>query len=56
MDFLRKNYPCLAVFIMTKGGMKNELNRYMEHCKTFEDGDSAFYSAYVHGWLLPRLQ
>ena len=55
MDYLKENFPCLAVFLMNKTGMKRELNRYMEHCKSFKDGDSANYSAYVHGWFLPKL-
>ena len=56
MDYLRGNYPCLALFLMNKGGMKNYHKRYMEHCKTFKDYDVFNYSAYVHGYFLPMLQ
>ena len=35
--------------------MDNELTRYMEECKKYENSNNN-YSTYVHGYFLPWLQ
>ena len=54
-NWLKLNYPSLALFIMKEMDCLKELMEYQKFCKDCEFGDYLSYSLYIHGWLLPWL-
>ena len=55
LKYLKKNYPCLAIFVLKGMGMDAEITKYMQECKTYER-DFRRYSIYIHGYWLPWLE
>ena len=55
MKHLEQYYPCLYIYVIRKRGMDNELDRYMQECKKYENSNYN-YSMYVHGYFIPWLQ
>ena len=54
LGWLKEFYPSLAIYLMNRSGMKDELRDYMECCKKLVDGEQVKdYSRYIHGWLIP---
>ena len=54
-NWLKLNYPSLALFIMKEMDCLKELMEYQKFCKDCEFGDYLNYSLYIHGWLIPWL-
>merc|ERR1719266_496386 len=55
LAYLREKYLAMYLFIMTKKGMKEEMENYQVECKALED-DWENFSSYVHGYWLPYIQ
>ena len=53
MTYLSLFYPSLKVFVLKHTDQFEQLQMYMDECKTFEQGDSSFYVYYLHGYLFP---
>ena len=37
IDYLGQWYPCLAIYVMKKRGMIDELEKYMQKCKSYKN-------------------
>ena len=55
LNFLGERYPDLCIFVMKKRGMQDELQEYMDRCRSYEN-DPERYTLYIRGYWLPYLQ
>ena len=54
-EYLKKLYPSLFIFVLTKKGLIEELENFMKQCEGFKD-DPRRYTHYVLGFLLPHFE
>ena len=56
-EILRKGYPRMYIYVMTRIGMHDKVKEYREECKKLENAEEATqYSYYIHGWFLVWLE
>ena len=55
-EILRKGYPRMYIYVMTRIGMLDKVKEYREECKKLENAEATQYSYYIHGWFLVWLE
>ena len=58
---LKSGYPAAVIFALKNLGRDDEVEKYMKHCESLDRYTSThrswpYYSQYVHGFLLPKLE
>ena len=55
MTYLSQHYPCIYLLVLKYLKKEKRIEKYLQHCKSFEN-DCEKFSLYINGYWLPWLE